>query len=62
MGHLIHLTGIFTIAFVLAFAVVVASAAWAGRYGPPRCYSRMLGGVAVAVVVFIIAFAAMLGA
>lgn len=61
MGHLIHLLGIFTFASVLAFGVVIASAAWAGRYGPPHCYSWMLAGIAVAAVTFIAAVAIMLG-
>ncbi len=61
MVHLIHLLGIFTFAALLALGVVIASAVWAGRYGPPRCYSWMLAGIVVSVVIFIAAFAVMLG-
>lgn len=52
MDQLIHLAGAVTLAALAAAGVVLGATIWAGRFGPPRCYSWMLSGLGAAVVVF----------
>lgn len=52
MGQLIHLAGAVMLAAFAAAVVVFGATIWAGRFGPPRCYSWMLSGLAAGVLVF----------
>lgn len=53
MNHLIHLAGAVTLATLASAAVVFGATLWAGRFGPPRCYSWMLSGMAAGAAVFL---------
>jgi len=52
MDQLIHLAGAVMLAAFAAAVVVFGATIWAGRFGPPRCYSWMLSGLAAGVLVF----------
>lgn len=60
MDQLIHLAGAVTLAALAAAGVVLGATIWAGRFGPPRCYSWMLSGLAMGVVVFFATAAAVM--
>jgi hypothetical protein len=52
MDQLIHPAGAVMLAAFAAAVVVFGATIWAGRFGPPRCYSWMLSGLAAGVLVF----------
>ena len=52
MDQLIHLAGAVMLAAFAAAVVVFGATIWAGRLGPPRCYSWILSGLAAGVLVF----------
>jgi hypothetical protein len=52
MDQLIHLAGAVMLAAFAAAVVVFGATIWAGRFGPPRCYSWMLAGLAAGALTF----------
>lgn len=60
MDQLIHLAGAVMLAAFAAAGVVFGATIWAGRFGPPRCYTWMLSGLAAGVLVFALVIVAAL--
>jgi len=59
MHILIDLAGVTALAAVAAVVVLLLAATWAGTYGPPSCYIRLVQGMGLAAAVFLVAWAAL---